>query len=292
MQIPIPLLATFTFWDVFRSLLDIACVSVLFYYLFQLIRGTRAVQIIQGVGVLLLILLISFILKLETIYWILRYFLYAIAVALPIVFQPELRRALQQIGRGGVIHGALSRLGREDIEALVNELALAVNILSQTRNGALIAMERETGLEEYIETGTVINGDVSTRILLTIFWMHAPLHDGAVILRGNKIVAAGCHLPLSDHVPLGLDHHLGTRHLAALGLAEQTDSMVVVVSEETGDISVAHEGTLARRLNDDQLRTALMNFCTEPVTAVRPPSWIPRWRFINEYEHTAKKPRS
>lgn len=240
-----------------RDVVDIAFVAILFYFLFLLIKGTRAVQILQGVGVLLLLLLLSYYLKLHTIYWLLHYSLYGIVVALPIVFQPELRRALGFIGRGGVFGTALEKLGREDVVKIVDEIVWTTSILSQTKTGALICIERETGLEEYIETGTKVNGEISFKLLLSIFMPKSPLHDGAVILRGQKVVAAGCYLPLSENVGIAPEKHYGTRHRAALGLTEQTDALVVVVSEETGKVSVANHGKLTRDLDEETLRKVL-----------------------------------
>jgi len=200
-----------------RDLIDIACVALLLYYMLLLIRGTRAVQILQGVGVLLLLLLASYYLRLQTIYWVLHYCLYAIVVALPIVFQPELRRALGHIGRGGIISTALGRLGKEEIARVVDEIAWATSILSQTRTGALLALEMETGLEEFIETGTRLGAEVSSKLLLSIFMPKSPLHDGAAIIRGNRVVAASCYLPLTENVTVTRDTNYGTRHRAAIG---------------------------------------------------------------------------
>jgi len=242
------------------DVLDILFVAVIFYYFYILIKGTRAVQIIQGFGVLLLLLLISYYLKLQTIYWLLHYSLYGMVVALPIVFQPELRRALGFIGRGGGLRQAFERVNREDIFRIVEEIVWASSILSQTKTGALIVIERETGLREYSETGTKLNGDVSSKLLLSIFIPKSPLHDGAVIVKGTKVVAASCYLPLSENVGASKGKSYGTRHRAALGLSEQTDAIIVVVSEETGNISIARNGKFTKNLTPENLKKVLLAF--------------------------------
>lgn len=240
------------------NIIDILVVAVLLYYFFLLIKDTRAVQIIQGVGVLLLLLLISDYLKLQTINWLLRYLLYGIAVALPIVFQPELRRALGKIGG---LRDAFDRMSREDITKVVDEIVWTASILSQTKTGALVVIEREMGLQDIVETGTRVNGEVSSMLLLSIFNYKSPLHDGAVLVRGNKVVAASCYLPLSEDLCTSKGKCHGTRHRAALGITEQTDAVAVVVSEETGNISVAKNGKFIKNLTMENLKKVLMGLC-------------------------------
>jgi diadenylate cyclase len=276
------------------DVLDILFVAVIFYYFFLIIKGTRAVQIIQGVGVLLMLLLISYYLKLQTIYWLLHYSLYGLVVALPIVFQPELRRALGFIGRGGGIRQAFERINREDIFRVVEELVWASSILSQTRIGALMVVERETGLREFTETGTKVNGEVSSKLLLSIFIPKSPLHDGAVIIKGTKVIAASCYLPLSENVGSSKGKSYGTRHRAALGLSEQTDAIIVVVSEETGNISIARNGKFTKNLTPDNLKKVLLAFYPnhggEGSTQVRKVSVIEgKSRFYGLFK---KKPRT
>lgn len=258
----------------FKDALDILASSLLLYYFFLLIKGTRAVQILQGIGVLLLILVVVRQFQLETIFWLLQYLLVAIAVGVAIVFQPELRRALGTLGRGGILGAApWNRLNKETLARVVDELLWAVSIFSQTKTGALIVIERDTGLEEYTETGTRVNGEVSSKLLLSIFMPKSPLHDGAVILRGNKVVAAGCYLPLSENMVVSLDKHFGTRHRAALGLAEQTDALVVVVSEETGGISISWDGKLSGNVNEETLKKMLIQTLSAPLPQVHP-AWL------------------
>ncbi|MCE1245345.1 MAG: diadenylate cyclase CdaA [Firmicutes bacterium] len=252
------LIAQFTFKDFF----DIMLVAVFLYFFFSLIKGTRAVQIIQGTGVLLFILLISYLLKLDTVYWILRYFLITLAVAIPIVFQPELRRALGAIGRGGVFPSHMTSLNKETISKISDEISWTASILSQAKIGALMVIERETGLQEFIETGTQVNGEISSKLLLSIFMPKSPLHDGAVILRGNKVVAASCYLPLSENAPSSRESAMGTRHRAALGISEQTDAVVVLVSEESGAISVARNGNLTKQIGEETLKKVLVSIYT------------------------------
>ncbi|HEY4001122.1 MAG TPA: diadenylate cyclase CdaA [Candidatus Xenobia bacterium] len=262
-----------------RDVIDVLLTWVLLYYFFLLIRGTRAVQILQGVGVLLVISLGAWYFRLGTIYWILRAVLISIAVALPIVFHPELRRALFTLGRGGVKVSSMHRVGREELAHAVDEITWAASVLSQMSTGALVVLERETGLEEYIETGILVNGEVSSKLLLSIFIPRSPLHDGAVIVHGDKVVAASCYLPNSDNIPTG--EKLGTRHRAALGLSEQTDAVIVVISEETGSISLAIDGKLSKGYNEETLKRALMNAILpplQPLTGAGSLLKLPLWR--------------
>lgn len=249
------------------NIIDILFVAILFYYFFILIKETRAVQIIQGIGVLLILLLVCQYLKLRTTYWLLHYLLFGIVVALPIVFQPELRRALGKIGG---LKDAIDRLSKEDITKIVDEIVWSSSILSQTKTGAIVVIQREMGLEDIVETGTRVNGEVSSMLLLSIFNHKSPLHDGAVIIRGNKVVAASCYLPLAEDVATSGGKKYGARHRAALGLTEQTDAIVVVVSEETGSISVARHGNFIKNLNMDSLKKVLMGLfvVTESETSI------------------------
>lgn len=230
----------------FKDLFDVLLVAVCFYYLLVAIRGTRAVQIIQGLIVLILLLAVARIARLETLTWILGGLAASAVVAVPVVFQPELRRTLMHLGRRLAGSSALAGMEREELSHLVDEVAFAATELSQLRHGALIVFERETGLEDIIETGQPVGGLASAKLLLSIFNPGSPLHDGAVILRGNELVAAACYLPLSDRsIPFG------TRHRASLGLSEQSDAVVLVISEETGEIRVAQEGRFERVLANE-----------------------------------------
>jgi len=243
------------------DVVDIVVTAVLIYYFLLLIRGTRAVQIMVGLFVLVVLLGAAKVLHLMLLATVMQYVVIAIAVTLPIVFQPELRRALEQIGRGGF----LAALSPPD-EAVRNEevmamLASAATLLSATRTGALVAIEQATGLEEIVESGTRLDAVVSVELLVSIFAHSSSLHDGAVILRHGRIAAARCFLPLSETVA---DRHLGTRHRAALGLSEQTDAVILVISEQTGAISIARGGRLSREIADEERLRRVLLACTRP----------------------------
>ncbi len=236
------------------DVVEITLVGYLIYRILILWAGTRAFQILFGLVLLVAVYALSGVLRFELIEYILsQAFTYG-AFALIVVFQPELRTALARLGRSRVLN-VLTRL-EERGEAVADEIAKAVEKLSRSRTGAIIAIERELSLDEYIEkTGTPLRADVSAELLVTLFTPRSPLHDGAVVIRGVEIVAAGVHLPLTQY-PLG-DKSLGTRHRAALGLSEETDAQVIVVSEETSQISIARRGVLRRGLRPDQLRDRL-----------------------------------
>jgi diadenylate cyclase len=252
-----------TLWGVslgISDMVDILATGVLAYYLLLLIRGTRAVQIVLGLLVLLIMLGASNLLHLLVLTTVLQFVLLGTAVLLPIVFQPELRRALEQLGRGGILGRPQTALDPAAAEAALALLARAAVILSRSRIGALIAIEQSTGLREFVESGTRLDARLSLELLLAIFTPRSPLHDGAVIVKNATIEAAGCFLPLSENVLT--EAHLGTRHRAALGLTEQTDAVVLVVSEQTGHISVARTGRISREIDDeDRLRNVLVACC-------------------------------
>ena len=235
--------------------LDVVVVAFLIYHLMMLAKGTRAWQVLIGLVIFVCILVLSEILKLETLNWILTQMLTLGPVAIVILFLPELRHALEEVGRLGFWGRGFIGLAREDVSGLVGQIVRAASLLSNRRTGALVVIERETGLADIIETGTELNAVVTTELLGTIFYPGSPLHDGAVIVRGNRMAAAGCTLPLSVSPHIGTTIH--TRHKAALGISEQSDAVVVVVSEETGIVSVAFEGNLVRGLRDDALENRL-----------------------------------
>jgi diadenylate cyclase len=238
----------------FLDILDIVIVAYFLYKLYIMIRDTRAVALLKGLVVLLLATLVSKWLGLNVINWLLQKTMTVVLVALPVVFQPELRRALEQLGRGRFFQNR-SQLNAEEKESLFEELAITVTALSKNKIGALVVLERETGLNDYIETGIKVDGLVSSEFLINIFIPNTPLHDGAVIVRGNRVQAAGCLLPLSDDRTLTKE--LGTRHRAAIGISEQTDAVVIVVSEETGIISLARGGRLHRYMDAEKLKDQL-----------------------------------
>ncbi|MGH7727671.1 MAG: diadenylate cyclase CdaA [Vulcanimicrobiaceae bacterium] len=243
-----------------NDLVDILVTATLIYYFLFLIRGTRAVPIIFGLAVLAAILALANAFHLLVLATILHYALLGIAFSLPIVFQPELRRLLEQLGRGGLLARRDDRADADALESAVEMLAEAAVVFSRKRIGALVAIEGATGLREYVESGTRLDARLSVELLLAIFAPNGPLHDGAAIVTGTVVEAAGCFLPLSDNVLSGA--HLGTRHRAALGLTEQTDAVVLVVSEQTGAISIARSGKLSRELGEEaRLRSVLLACC-------------------------------
>lgn len=255
--------------------IDILATSVLIYYLLILIRGTRAVQIMLGLLTLVIVLAVSNLLHLLVLTTIMQYLLLGTAVTLPIVFQPELRRALEQIGRGRIFqHGP----GDDEAIAvqLVGTVAAAAFRLAREGLGALIVIEGQTGLREYVESGTALDAKLSTELLLAIFNKFSPLHDGAVIVRDLIVEGAGCFLPLSEN-QIVAERHLGTRHRAAIGLTEQTDAVVVIVSEETMTIAVARAGRLSVRIDDEERLRKVLEACIRPrrrAHAAEPPAWI------------------
>lgn len=240
-----------------QAILDIAVVTVILYQLLMLIKGTRAVQLLKGLFVLVIVSILANRMGLTTLTWMLDKVWTMLLVALPIVFQPELRRALEQLGRGKFITMHPITAGAEEYKKLIEELIRCTQVVSQNRIGALIVYEKETGIQEFIETGIKIDGVVSTEFLVNIFVPKSPLHDGAVIIRGDRVAAAGCFLPLTQDT--GVEKELGTRHRAALGLSEVSDALVIIVSEETGIISTAKNGQIHRYHDEKSLRDLLRN---------------------------------
>lgn len=235
--------------------LDVVVVAFVIYKLIMLVKGTRAWQIIWGLGVFFLLVGASHLLHLQALNWLLRVFLPLGPVVLVILFYPELRHALEEIGRLKFLGRGFVMLGSEDITNLVDQLAKVTEDMSKSNTGALIVIEREVGLDDIIANGHRMDALVSSELLRTIFHPGSPLHDGAVIVRGNRIVAASCTLPLSDSPRLGTMIH--TRHKAALGVSEQSDAVVLVVSEETGMISLSVGGILLRGLGPERVCTKL-----------------------------------
>ncbi|CUH95200.1 putative protein YbbP [Propionispora sp. 2/2-37] len=236
------------------DIVDIVLVAVVLYKLYILIKDTRAIALVKGLIVLLMATLVSKWLDLNVINWLMQKTMTVVLVALPVVFQPELRRALEQLGRGNVFRKR-AFLNEEETELLLDELAKGVAVLSKNKIGALLVLEQDTGLNDYIETGIKVDGLVSNEFLINIFIPNTPMHDGAAILRSDRVIAAGCLLPLTED--RSLNKELGTRHRAAIGISEQTDAVVIVVSEETGTISLARSGRLIRYLDVDSLREHL-----------------------------------
>ncbi len=240
-----------------RDIIDILIVALAFYKLFMLIRETRAEQLTKGIFALFVFTKLSEWLELYTINWLLKQVMTVGTLAILIVFQPELRRALEYIGRSRFFTKSFVEVKDESLSQMVDEIVEAVASLSRQKIGALIVIERKTGLSEVVETGTKIEGKVSSDLLINIFIPNTPLHDGAVIIKEDMIKAAGCFLPLTDNTSLSKD--LGTRHRAALGISEKSDGLAIVVSEETGAISIAENGSLARYLDSKTLKQILMD---------------------------------
>jgi diadenylate cyclase len=233
------------------SVVDILIIAGIVYLVLLIMRGTTAVYLARGIVILLAMafVLVRFF-ELTVLEWLVRNSFPALLIAIPIIFQPEIRRFLERVGRTG-------RLGRAvfaGYDSMLDAVIEASDNLSQRRHGALMVLERETGLEDYADTGVRLGAAPSVELLEGLFYPNSPLHDGAVILRGDRVVAAGCTLPLSDRVERG---HMGTRHRAALGISERTDAVAIVVSEERGDISVAANGRMISRLEKARVRAIL-----------------------------------
>lgn len=244
------------------DLLDVAIVAIILYYVLLWLQGTRAIQLLRGLLIFLLIYLLGRLLGLHTINWLFDKFIAVIIVMLIIVFQPELRRALERLGRGRV----LSQLGFTPPRGswFVRHVIKAVEALSEGKIGALIVLERNTGLSDFLESGTILDSTISAEQILSIFSPKSPLHDGAIIIQGDRIAGAKCLLPLSESKLL--DKRLGTRHRAAVGITEQTDAFVIVVSEKTGIVSVAENGYLTRGVTKEMLEEKLFSlYKVEPV---------------------------
>ena len=241
----------------FIHIIDILLVGLVIYGIFAIVRGTRAVQLLRGtIFIVLVVVLVSAVfVELTAFRWLIATILPALLVAFPVLFQAELRRALEQADLAGVF---LRLFRREPENKFVLAIANACLRLSQRRHGALIVIEREVGLQEYIDTGIVLNAEASPELLLTIFNKNTELHDGGVIFRGEMIAAAACVLPLSTRSLS--DRQMGLRHRAALGISEVSDAVVVIVSEETGQVSIAHNGRILRRQDPSRLDVILQAF--------------------------------
>jgi diadenylate cyclase len=234
-----------------QDLVDIVLMSIILYRLLLIIKGTKAVQMIIGLGVLLLASLLSRYFELYTVDWLIQSFWAQIVLAIIILFQPEIRRALAQMGE---THLFKTLTSAEELKSL-EEIVRATIALANRQIGALIAIERDTMLGDFIEIGTPLDAKVSKEIILSIFHPTSPIHDGAVVIRGNRIIAAGCFLPIT--MGPDISKSLGTRHRAGLGLSEETDAVILIVSEETGTVSMAVEGKLERHLDMGTLRDVL-----------------------------------
>ncbi len=256
-----------------KSLLDIALVALLIFGGTFLARGTQALPLLRGVMVVVITVgVLSSLLDLIAFNWVLRNMLTATAVAIPIIFQPELRRLMERVGRASL---GFRQNTLTEREAVIDAICQATGRLSERRHGALIVLERGDILDEFVDTGITMDSMLSPQLLLTIFWPKTELHDGAVILRGNRILAAACVLPLTSSRHLS-DRKLGTRHRASLGMSEVSDAVVVTVSEETGQISVSTRGRMIRNLDARRLSTYLATFYSSSEEVARW-QWVPVW---------------
>jgi diadenylate cyclase len=239
------------------AIVDIGLVGLIFYWVLGSIQGTRAVQLLWGIVFLVIAVVLSNLFQMTALSWLFKNSIPALLIAIPVIFQPELRRALERLGRtGGLLNRPAGGWAIPSVARAVDEICQAANTLSERRYGGLIVLEQRTGLQEYADTGVPLDAVVTERTLVTIFSPNTPLHDGAAIIRGDRLVAAGCVLPLSENVPAALG--LGTRHRAALGVSEQSDAVAVVISEETGIISVAYNGKVTRNLDQVGLKEMLL----------------------------------
>ncbi|MDF2947945.1 MAG: hypothetical protein K0S51_2624 [Bacillales bacterium] len=245
------------FIEYFTSGLDIALVWLVIYKLLDIVKGTKAVQLLKGITLIIITRVTSSYLGLNTLQWLMEQVLTWGFLAIIIIFQPELRRALEHLGRGKLFSRTYYNNEEEEISTMVNSIAKSAGYLAKRRIGALISIEQETGMDDYVETGIHLHSRISPELLINIFIPNTPLHDGAVIIQKNQISAAACYLPLSEN-PF-ISKELGTRHRAALGISEVTDSLTIVVSEETGTISVAKNGDLHRNVSIEKLTEMLQN---------------------------------
>ncbi len=244
-----------------KDIIEIIMISFVIYQIIKWVRGTRAWMLVKGIAVLFAIAAVATIFKLTTILWIFENTISVGIIAIIVVFQPELRKALEQLGRKNFFSQInVFEEQREHSEILsvelIDEMLVAIDEMSKAKTGALIVIEQDVRLDEFERTGILIDAIISKQMLVNIFEHNTPLHDGAVILRHNRIVAATCYLPLSENMTLSKE--LGTRHRAAVGLTEVTDSIIIVVSEESGDISMALGGNLIRNVNTDYLKNKLV----------------------------------
>ena len=240
-----------------NDVLDILIVTFIIYSLLSFIRETRAHQLLKGLAIIIAAYFAADFLKLHTISWILKGTFTIGIFALIVVFQPEIRRALEVMGRAHFTSRGKAAIDKEAAKHTVDEITAAIDSFSKSRTGALIIFERDTVLTDIVETGTEINADVSQELLGNLFYVGSPLHDGAVIIKGNKIVAAGCVLPLTENKEL--NKSLGTRHRAGIGITENSDCLTLIVSEETGVISAAENGKLERFLDKKSVDKILLD---------------------------------
>lgn len=272
------------------NIFEILIISVLIYYILIWIRDTRAWTLLKGILVIFAFVLVAYVFQMSTILWLFQNLISVTIISIFVLFQPELRRALEQLGRKNLLSSAFNlssgaavdEQAAKVIEKTKSEIIKACVEMSKARTGALIVIEQEVRLSEYERTGIFLDSMVSSQLLMNIFEHNTPLHDGAVFIRNNRIVAATCYLPLSDNMLLSKE--LGTRHRAGVGISEVSDSITLIVSEETGMISIAHDGMLFRGLNQEELREKLSTLMKNQDTSKRSP-----WRRFIKNEKKANE---
>jgi diadenylate cyclase len=256
--------------------LDIGLVTLLFFVLLTQFRGTQAAVVMRGIAIMIVaVALLTSMTRLPAVSWILQTILPALLIVIPVVFAPEIRRTLERVGRADFFRRAVPAT---EIPPYIQSVVAAAKRLSERRHGALLVIERDVGLDDFSSTGLRLDAEVSTELLLQIFYPNTPMHDGAVILRRERLLAAGCVVPLSSGNALAAaERRMGLRHRAALGISEVSDAVAVVVSEETGILSVAHNGRMIRRLDPQRLQNILLAFTRNPArTSILPWQWIKR----------------
>lgn len=249
------------------DIVEMLIIAFLVYHILRWIKTTRAWSLLKGVIVIVVFIVIAAIFQMTTILWIVQNVLSIAAISIVVVLQPELRKALEELGQNNIFSSFFQDNGKKVEEGLfsdktINEIVRASVEMGKVKTGALIVIEQKQSLNEYERTGIDVDGFVTSQLLINIFEKNTPLHDGAVIIRGNRVASATCYLPLSDNMHLSKD--LGTRHRAAVGISENTDSLTVIVSEETGRISVAYKGQLETRVDADRLRERLAQIQNKP----------------------------
>jgi diadenylate cyclase len=265
------ILSTIGWFDV----LDILIVAAILYKVYEMLQDTRAITLVKGLIVLMIVTLVAGLLELHVISWLLQKTVTLLFVALPIVFQPELRRALERLGQGRFL-GLDPYLDVEEANTLTNEIDKAVFNMADKKIGALLVIEKNVGINEIIDTGIKIEGLITTEFLMNVFIPNTPLHDGAAVVRGKRLVAAGCYLPLTEN--RSLSSELGTRHRAAIGLSEQCDAVIIIVSEETGVVSVAENGRIERYMTHDSLRQRIRPLFVKEKSSIKFKDIIANWR--------------
>ncbi len=262
------------------DILDILVVAFILYKIYAMLKDTRAITLLKGVVVLLVVTAITTWFNLYVIAWLLQHTVTLLFVALPIVFQPELRRALEHLGQGKFLTSATNL--NYEARSIVDELVKVTKSLSSTKTGALIVIERDMRLNDISSTGVPVAGFVTSELLSNIFIKNTPLHDGAVVIRGNRVIAAACLLPLTESRDLSTE--LGTRHRSAIGLSEQCDALIIIVSEETGTISVAENGHIMRHLDADTLKAVL-----RPLYVTEQRGLLDRFEFVDKIRNKIDK---